>query len=78
MNHENIHIPLSLTVGEVDTVLKAIAQLPYAQVASLYQNIQTQAIAILQRAQEAAAEAPEQPAEEAADETTTYPSGEEA
>lgn len=52
-------IKLELTVQEVNSVLNALAQMPYAQVASLFANVQQQAQAQVQQAPaepEAAAE----------------------
>ena len=53
---DNKEIELKLTVAEVNGVLSALGQMPFAQVASLIQKIQQQAAPQVQTAQPAPTE----------------------
>jgi hypothetical protein len=56
-----IEVKLDLQVGEVNGILTALGQLPYAQVSGLIDKIRQQATPQVQAAQQAAAE--QKPAE---------------
>jgi hypothetical protein len=56
MKMDNKEIELKLTVAEVNGVLSALGQMPFAQVASLIQKIQQQAAPQVQTAQPAPTE----------------------